>query len=344
MPNAVSPKVAIVILNYNTRQLLEKFLPSVLSTEYAHNEVWVVDNASTDDSVAYCKANYGQVHLLVTDENLGYAGGYNWALSQIKADYYVLLNSDVEVSSNWINPLVERAISDPTIGAIQPKILDCKNKTKFEYAGASGGFLDKWGYPFCRGRIFDTLEEDNAQYEISRQVFWATGACMFVSAEAFHRAGGLDADFFAHMEEIDLCWRMQRAGYSIWVEPSSVVYHVGGGTLAEGSDRKYFLNFRNNLFLLAKNHASPFWFMIIIWRMILDGISAYTFLLEGKASLFFTILKAHFAFWGQFHKVLGKRRWVKTLGKASVSLYSKSIVWQYFIKGKKKFSDLERFV
>jgi hypothetical protein len=334
------PKVAIVILNYNTRSLLERFLGGVLATSYVNKEVWVVDNASTDDSVAYLQQHTEDIKLLVSPENYGYAGGYNWALTQIDADYYVLLNSDVRVPENWLSPLVEMAMSDKRIGAIQPKILDAKDPETFEYAGASGGFLDKWGYPFCRGRVFDTLEKDTGQYDESLQVFWATGACMFVKAEVYHKAGALDADFFAHMEEIDLCWRMQRMGYKVMVEPLSEVFHVGGGTLAEGSDRKYFLNFRNNLFLLAKNLQTPFWLFIVLWRMVLDGISAVKFIVDGKPKLFLTIVRAHVAFWGSFGSVLEKRKAVKKLGNTSVSLYSNSIVWQYFAKGKKKFSDL----
>ncbi|MEN8696338.1 MAG: glycosyltransferase family 2 protein [Bacteroidia bacterium] len=338
---SLQPKVAIVILNYNTRPLLERFLPSVLATDYSNKEVWVVDNASMDDSVEYVQQHFSdETRVLVSPKNYGYAGGYNWALEQIEADYYVLLNSDVRVPSNWLKPLVELAIADKQVAAIQPKIKDAVRTELFEYAGASGGYLDKWGYPFCRGRIFDTLEEDKQQYDDVQEVFWATGACMFVRADVFHQAGALDADFFAHMEEIDLCWRMQRMGYKVMVQPRSEVFHVGGGTLTEGSDRKYFLNFRNNLVLLAKNHSSPFWFFIILWRMVLDGISALKFIIDGKASLFMTIIKAHFAFWGKFHTILGKRRWVKSLGTEDVTLYPKSIVWQFFAQGKKKFTDL----
>ncbi|PCJ65588.1 MAG: dTDP-Rha--alpha-D-GlcNAc-pyrophosphate polyprenol alpha-3-L-rhamnosyltransferase [Bacteroidetes bacterium] len=334
------PKVAIVILNYNTRSLLERFLPGVLETNYSNKEVWVVDNASTDDSVEFTKSHFNEVRLLVSEKNLGFAGGYNWALDQIEADYYVLLNSDVRVTPNWLKPLVDLAISDKTIAAIQPKILDAKEPRMFEYAGASGGFLDKWGYPFCRGRVFDSLEEDAGQYNDAIDVFWASGACMFIQADLYHKARGLDADFFAHMEEIDLCWRLQRMGYSIKVQPASEVFHIGGGTLAEGSDRKYFLNFRNNLFLLAKNSSSPFWLFLIIWRMVLDGISAIVFLLDGKASLVITILKAHFAFWMSLGSVLKKRKLIKELGNSKVYLHPDSIVWQYFIKKKKKFTDL----
>ena len=334
------PKVAIVILSYNTRSLLERFLPGVLATDYANKEVWVVDNASSDESAKYVYDHFEDVKLLETKGNIGYAGGYNWALKQIEADYYVLLNSDVRVPENWLSPLVELAMTDKNIGAIQPKIKDAKETDMFEYAGASGGFLDKWGYPFCRGRIFDSLEKDDGQYNDPMEVFWATGACMFVRAESFHKVGMLDADFFAHMEEIDLCWRMQRMGYSVHVQPRSEVFHIGGGTLEEGSDRKYFLNFRNNLFLITKNHSSPFWMLTVLWRMILDGVSAFKFLLDGKASLFFTVIKAHKAYWTSLGSVLKKRGQVKRSGNTHVPLYPKSIVWQYFAKGKRKFSDL----
>ena len=337
---SLQPKVAIVILNYNTRALLERFLPSVLATDYSNKEVWVVDNQSSDDSAKFVYEHFNEVKLLETGANLGYAGGYNWALDRIEADYYVLLNSDVRVPANWLSPLVELAISDIRIGAIQPKIKDAVQTEMFEYAGASGGFLDKWGYPFCRGRIFDNLEKDSGQYDEVLDVFWATGACMFVKAEAYHKSGGLDTDFFAHMEEIDLCWRMHKMGYGVKVQPRSEVYHIGGGTLEEGSDRKYFLNFRNNLTLIAKNHPSRFWIFILLWRMVLDGVSAVKFVLEGKASVFVTIIKAHFAFWGNLGSTLKKRRQVSQLGGNKAKLYGKSIVWQCFVKGKKVFSDL----
>lgn len=337
---SLEPKVAVVILNYNTRALLERFLPSVLATDYSNKEVWVVDNQSSDDSAKFVYEHFNEVKLLETGANLGYAGGYNWALDRIEADYYVLLNSDVRVPANWLSPLVELAISDNRIGAIQPKIKDAMQTELFEYAGASGGFLDKWGYPFCRGRIFDNLEKDSGQYDEVLDVFWATGACMFVKAEAYHKSGGLDIDFFAHMEEIDLCWRMHKMGYGVKVQPRSEVYHIGGGTLEEGSDRKYFLNFRNNLTLIAKNHPSRFWIFILLWRMVLDGVSAVKFVLDGKASVFFTIIKAHFAFWGNVGSTLKKRRQVRQLGGNKVKLYGKSIVWQYFVQGKKVFSDL----
>ncbi len=336
----LQPKVAVVILNYNTKPLLERFLPSVTATEYANKEIWVVDNASKDGSAQFVYDNFEDVKVLETKANLGYAGGYNWALKRIDADYYVLLNSDVDVNPKWLNPLVELAISNNKIGAIQPKILDAKDKSMFEYAGASGGFLDKWGYPFCRGRIFDHLEKDNGQYNEKKQIFWATGACMFVSSEAYTNAGGLDVDFFAHMEEIDLCWRMQRMGYEIWVNPESEVFHVGGGTLAEGSSKKYFLNFKNNLILIVKNEQGNFWFVKLIWRMILDGASYFKFLFAGNSQVASAILKAHFAFWKDFRSAIGKRKNIKLLGSTQVKLFNKSIVWHHFAKKVTKFSQL----
>lgn len=336
----LQPKVAIVILTYNNKPFIERFMPSVLATTYANKEVWVADNASTDGSAAYTYEHFPEVKILESSTNLGYAGGYNWALNQIEADYYVLLNSDVRVTPNWVNPLVELALSNPKVGAMQPKILDAKDTDKFEYAGACGGYLDKWGYAFCRGRIFDFLETDNGQYNDVQKVFWATGACLFVSAKAYKEVGALDADFFAHMEEIDLCWRLQRAGYEVYVNPNSVVYHVGGGTLSEGSERKYLLNFRNNLILLSKNDSSVFWFLKLLGRMVLDGISAFKFIVDGKANLFFVVLKAHKEFWMSFRTTLAKRKFVQKLGNTTVELYPKSIVWSYFVRKKKKFSDL----
>jgi GT2 family glycosyltransferase len=340
MLDQLQPKVAIVILNYNTRALLERFLPSVIETNYGNKEIWVVDNASNDDSVQFVYENFEDVKLLKTDENLGYAGGYNWALKQIDAAYYVLLNSDVRVTPNWINPLIDLALRDKETAAIQPKILDAKNTSMFEYAGAAGGFLDKWGYAFCRGRIFESLEEDLGQYDDEREVFWATGACLFVNSKMFHEVGGLDDEFFAHMEEIDLCWRLKLRGKKIYVNPQSVVYHVGGGTLSEGSKMKYYLNFRNNLVLISKNDQSVFWFLKLFWRMILDGVSGVKFVLDGNPTLFFEVIKAHVAFWKSFRKTLKKRNLIQGASTHQVKLYPQSIVWQHFAKKVKKFSDL----
>jgi GT2 family glycosyltransferase len=281
-----------------------------------------------------------QIHILTSSENRGYAGGYNWALNQIEAEYYVLINSDVRVSKNWLVPLVKLSKLNPQIGAIQPKILDDKRTQYFEYAGASGGYMDKWGYPFCRGRIFDALEQDLGQYDDAKPIFWATGACLFVRSDAFHNSGGFDADLFAHMEEIDLCWRMQNLGYKIYIEPKSKVYHLGGGTLSEGSSFKYFLNYRNNLIVMTKNLSSSFWLGIIIWRMVLDGISALKFVLDGKPKLVLTILKAHFAFWLSLKFSLAKRKQIQSNRITQPKLYNHSIVWSYFVRNKKKFTDL----
>jgi GT2 family glycosyltransferase len=337
----VSPKVAIVVLNYNTQNLLEKYLNYILATAYNNMDVWVVDNASTDNSVAFLESQFQeQIKILVSTENRGYAGGYNWALNQIEAEFYVLINSDVRVSKNWLKPLVNLAISNSKIGAIQPKILDDKNPEYFEYAGASGGYIDKWGYPFCRGRIFDSLEKDSGQYNETKSVFWASGACLFIRAEAFQKSSGFDDDFFAHMEEIDLCWRMQNLGYQIYVEPRSEVYHLGGGTLSEGSPFKYYLNFRNSLMLLTKNLTSSFWVLTLFWRMVLDGISAVKFLIEGKPKIVFTILKAHFKFWSTLQTTIAKRKQIQKSLNSKPKCYNKSIVWSYFVSGKKKFTDL----
>lgn len=333
------PKVAIVVLNYNTRSLLERFLPSILATSYANKEVWLVDNASNDNSVEFVKENYTTVNVLQSPENLGYAGGYNWALDQIDADYFVLINSDVWVEPDWLNHLVDTAMRYPEAAAIQPKILDYKDKEKFEYAGAAGGFLDKWGYAFCRGRIFDELEKDQGQYNDERSVFWATGACLFFKAQAFKRSGGLDADFFAHMEEIDLCWRVQKMGYSVMINPASVVYHLGGGTLSEGSNFKYELNFRNNLIMLVKN-KDGWWLPVLFWRMVLDGVSVFKFIADGKSRLLFVVLKAHGAFWSGLLTTLKKRKKIKAQTTQEVKLYPYSIVWQYFALKKKVFTRL----
>ena len=340
MKDSTLPKVAVVILNYNTCDLLEKYLPWVESSTYGNRELWVVDNASADDSVDFVKSNYPDIKLLISDRNRGYAGGYNWALEQIESDYYILLNSDVRAEGGWIEPMVQLAEEDRTISAIQPKIRDDKHPDKFEYAGACGGFLDLWGYAFCRGRIFDYLEVDRGQYDDVSPVFWATGACLFVRSEAFHAAGGFDEDFFAHMEEIDLCWRMQALGNKVYVQPQSTVFHLGGGTLAEGSDRKFQLNFRNNLILLVKNDHRPFWWVSLLWRMVLDGVSALKFVLDGKPRMVGVILKAH----GEFWKTLGKTREKRAVNKAQAvarpKLYNQSIVLKHFLSKVNRFSDL----
>jgi GT2 family glycosyltransferase len=337
----MQPKVSIVILNYNTRHFLEKFLPSVLATDYENFEVVLADNASKDDSVEFVKTHFPDISIITLPQNYGFAGGYNKALAQVKADYFVLLNSDVEVTADWLKPLVALAESDIKISAIQPKLLDYKDKTKFEYAGGSGGFIDKYGYPFCRGRWFNTLETDTGQYNDNREIFWATGACFLIRSRCWQEMGGLDEDFFAHMEEIDLCWRMKNAGYKNMVCPQSIVYHVGGGTLPVGNPRKTFLNFRNGLFLLCKNlHGSVLWKTLFI-RFVLDGLAGVKFLTEFKFREIGAILKAHFTFYAQMRYWLNKRKHVPSQSKNLTGMYQKSMVFDFYLRGKRKFSETD---
>jgi GT2 family glycosyltransferase len=331
--------VAVVILNYNGQKFLAEFLPIVLSTTQDAT-VYVADNGSSDDSLALLATDFPVVSVLSWKENLGYAGGYNFALSQIKADYFVLLNSDIAPRNNWLKPLVSYFDTNPLVAAAQPFLLDYSDPTKFEYAGAAGGFWDAYGYPFCRGRLFDTLEENQGQY-VTSTVHWATGACLMVRAEAFHRVGGLDPYLFAHMEEIDLCWRMQRAGYSIAAIAESEVLHVGGGTLNKENPFKTYLNFRNNLIILYKNLAPTKRFSTIFIRMILDGIAGIKFLTEGKISSFFAVLKAHYGFYQYLLFVKEKQNLSPSLQKKEVRSYSGSILKDYFLLGKKTFNQIK---
>lgn len=332
-------KVAIVILNYNGKAHLERYLPSVIEHSAPH-EIIVADNASTDDSLDFLTQNYPQIPLIINKENGGFAKGYNDALAQVEADYYVLLNSDVEVTANWVDAIVERMESNPKVVAAQPKILSYTEKNKFEHAGAAGGFIDKNYYPFCRGRIFSSAEEDHGQYDSELQIFWATGACMFIRAKAFHDAGGFDADFFAHMEEIDLCWRLQNMGHEIWCYPSSTVYHLGGGTLNYMSPFKTFLNFRNNLYMIHKNHDG-FVLGIILKRLVLDGIAGAKFFFGGQFKHTWAVLKAHFAYYGQIGK-LNKKRIAIAGQKSQISTIRPiNIVVSFFLRGKKTYRDLE---
>ena len=332
-------KTAVVILNWNGKHWLEKFLPNVIRNSL-NTEVIVADNNSTDGSVSYLKENYPNIRIIHNDGNYGYAKGYNLALRQIDAEYFVLLNSDIQVTKDWTCPIIELMEKDQSIAACQPKILDYNNKNKFEYAGASGGFIDKFGYPFCRGRIFDDLEEDKEQYNDGTEVFWATGACLFVRASHFFEAGELDEDFFAHQEEIDLCWRLQNKGYKIMVEPKSEVYHVGGGTLNVGSPFKTHLNFRNNLYMLFKNLPLSSLFIIIPIRLVLDGIASITFLSNKQGiNHFFAVMKAHFSFYFEIPKLIVKRRKISQQsslnGKKNYSILIKNK-----LKKIKTFSEL----
>lgn len=337
------PSVAVVILNWNGKSFLEKFLPSVMESAYNNLRVIVADNASDDDSIDFLKKNYPAVKILLSNTNEGFAKGYNSALKRVLADYYILLNSDVQVTKGWIDPVISLMESDEKIAACQPKILSFKQRRQFEYAGACGGFIDKLGYPFTRGRIFETCETDTGQYDNSTQIFWATGAALFVRAKIFHELNGFDEFFFAHQEEIDLCWRMQRKGYSIYVVPSSVVYHVGGGTLPMGDRKKVYLNFRNNLIMMTKNLpvAEKAWKIPL--RIFLDAIAAYRSLIDGNFSTFISIASAHMHYveW----VLIGKRgmKFSKIKMKNIAPVYGGSIVWQYFIKQKKTFSEILPF-
>ncbi len=329
-------KTAVVILNWNGKKFLEQFLPSVIQHS-AGAEIYVADNGSTDDSVLFVQQKYPNVKVLTSQQNKGFAGGYNEALKQVKADYFVLLNSDVEVTENWIQPVINLLESDKTIAACQPKIRMYSDKKMFEYAGAAGGFIDKYGYPFCRGRIFETLEEDKGQYNDSCEIFWATGACMFVRSDAFFAAGGFDDEFFAHMEEIDLCWRMKNLGYKIMYCVNSTIYHVGGATLQKSNPLKTYLNFRNSLMMLIKNTSGFSLFKVLFVRVVLDDLAQLKFILSGNFKDFREVQRAQFYVFFNFFKI--RKR--KTLAKQNVScIYNRSIVADYFLRGKKKFSDL----
>jgi len=332
-------KTAVVVLNWNGKAWLEKFLPNLVNHSQVAT-VFVADNASTDDSVDYVKINFPTVKIIVNAINGGYAKGYNDVLKQIDAEYFVLINSDIEVTAGWLSPIISLMDSDKQIASCQPKILNYNSKTKFEYAGASGGFIDNLGYPFCRGRIFDDLEQDKGQYNDAVEVFWATGACLFVRSTHFWELGGLDEDFFAHQEEIDLCWRLKNKGYKIMVQPKSVVYHVGGGTLNASSPFKTHLNFRNNLFMLFKNLPISYLFTTIPMRLVLDGVAALTFLNKEKGlEHVLAIAKAHFSFYFAIPNLIAKRQ--KIIQKNSlVGKMNWSILVKNKMNGIKQFSEL----
>ena len=332
-------KVAVVILNYNGRKFLEQFLPNVIANcDPTTTEIVVADNASTDNSVEFMRKRYPEIRLIENGCNGGFTTGYNMALRQVEAQYYVLLNSDIEVAPYWIEPIITLMDNDLQIAACQPKILSYYHKERFEYAGASGGFIDKFGYPFCRGRVFQNLEEDNHQYDAPREVFWATGACMFVRADLYHQMGGLDDSFFAHMEEIDLCWRLKNAGYKVFCCPQSVVYHIGGGTLPKNSPTKTYLNFRNNLSLLVKNLPKGRVRRTILYRVFLDWVAAFKFLFEGCPKDFRMVFKAHWDFYKRLKTLREKRSSCEH--KMVSCIYRKNIVFENILRGKKKFNDL----
>lgn len=339
------PKVSVIILNWNTRHFLEKFLPTAIRTNYKNLEIIVADNGSTDGSVDFVRENFKEVKLITFDRNYGFCGGYNKAIELVEADYIVLLNSDIEVTSDWINPIINFMEENKDVFACQPKLLSYFERNKFEYAGACGGFIDKFGYPFCRGRIFNFCEEDMGQYDDIKQVFWATGACMVVRKKLLDEVGLLDDDFFAHMEEIDLCWRANLHGYRIFCIPQSVVYHVGGGTLPKANPQKTFLNYRNSLIMLEKNLPLIDMLLVIPVRVFFDIISAIIYLIKGNLGDFIAVFKAHIDFWFKQPKWIKKRienqKHIKRKKINTKLIFGKSIVIEHFIFGKKRFSELK---
>lgn len=336
-------KIAIVILNWNGAALFEKFLPSVIrNSQLPGTSVIIADNGSSDHSIQILQNKYPEVEILDLGKNYGFAEGYNQALQRVNAEYLVLLNSDVEVTPGWMEKCMAVFEENEKIAAIQPKILSFEKPHLFEYAGAAGGFIDKYGYPFCRGRILNQIEPDVAQYNMATPIFWASGACLFIRAETFKEAGGFDGDFWAHMEEIDLCWRLNSMGYEIWYQPESVVFHLGGGTLSYGSPQKIFLNFRNNLYMLYKNLPKNKVKSILFTRMILDGVAAIKFLAGFNFSAFAAVFKAHLHFYNHYFTLRAKREETQKLTTVNAyqKTFQKSIMWLFFVKKKTKFSEL----
>jgi GT2 family glycosyltransferase len=335
-------RLAVVILNWNGMGHLETFLPSVVKYS-SLAKVYIADNASTDQSIPFIKANFPEVRIIQNQANKGYSNGYNQALKKIKAHFYVLLNSDVEVTENWLEPIIQHMEEHPEIAACQPKIRSFTHKHQFEYAGAAGGFIDRDGYMFCRGRMFDAFEEDTGQYDGISEIFWATGAALFIRGELFHKAGGLDEDFFAHMEEIDLCWRLKNMGYKIYYNSNSTVYHLGGGTLSRINPRKTYLNFRNNLYLLTKNYNQGYFLLKLLYRMVLDGLAALKFLIDLHPRHSFAVLRAHASYYRHAPIFFRKRKQnLKGFKKTGISgIYKKSVVFDYFLFKKRKFSELD---
>lgn len=337
-------KIVVVILNWNGRKYLEKFLPNVIENSKGIGfGVVVVDNASTDDSIQLLNRSFESIPYIILDKNYGFAGGYNEGLKQIKAEYYILLNSDVEVSQDWILPIMKILDSDKNYACAMPKIRNYSDKKYFEYAGAAGGYIDKFGFPFCKGRIFDNIESDDSQYDINSEIFWASGAAMFIRSSDYWNAGGLDEDFFAHMEEIDLCWRLKNMGKQILYCSQSVVYHVGGGTLSKTNSFKTYLNFRNNLYLLYKNLPERKFFQIMFLRRVLDGLAATRFFIKGEFKNFWAVFSAHIHFYKNLSKLKAKRK--KNLIMFNKSehpeMYKGSIAIAYYIKKKRIFRELD---
>ena len=331
-------KTAIVILNWNGRKLLSEFLPSIVKYSHSIADIFVADNASNDDSVVFIQENFPEVSIISNSSNGGYAKGYNDALKHIKADIYCLINSDVEVTENWLSPILDVFSKENNTAIIQPKILDYKDKSKFEYAGAGGGFIDFFGYPYCRGRVFNHLETDRGQFDDTAQIFWASGACFFVRSEVYHELHGFDEKYFAHQEEIDLCWRTQNLGYDITYVGASTVYHVGGATLQESNPQKTYLNFRNSLLNIVKNIPPRYFLIVVLSRLLLDGVAGIKFIVELRPIHTWSILKAHVSFYSKLFSYLKLRRTIK---KNHSYFRHFSVVWKYFVLRRRTFSSLK---
>ncbi|MBV20418.1 MAG: dTDP-Rha--alpha-D-GlcNAc-pyrophosphate polyprenol alpha-3-L-rhamnosyltransferase [Cytophagia bacterium] len=332
-------KIAIVVINYNGKNLLKKFLPSLVKySDIKISDIFIVDNNSDDGSVDFIKKNYSSVKIIQNDKNYGYAKGYNVGLNKIQSQYLVLINNDVEVSENWLDPMFNSMEQNKKIGSCQPKILSYKNRTTFEYAGAAGGYLDYLGYPYCRGRIFDTVELDKGQYDSPKEIFWSSGACMMVRNKLFKKLEGFDESFYAHMEEIDLCWRIKGLGFKNFCFPKSIVYHLGGGTLNYNSPKKTYLNFRNNLIMITKNESLISLTLKLPFRLFLDILASIYILIKNKSLLhFLEIIKAYVSFIIKLPHILFKKE--KT--KMNSNKLNKSIIpFEYYLRGKKRFSDL----
>ncbi|MCR4680015.1 MAG: glycosyltransferase family 2 protein [Bacteroidales bacterium] len=329
-------KLAVVILNWNGKRFLERFLPALVKSMPDYAELIVADNASSDGSVDFMRQHYPDVRIILNKRNEGFALGYNLALEQVEAQYFCLLNSDIEVTEHWIEPIIEMMDENEKIAAVQPKLLSFDRRDEFEYAGAAGGYIDKYGYPFCRGRVFSKLEKDHGQYDTEADVFWASGAAMFVRSDVYRTMGGLDPDFFAHMEEIDFCWRIKNTGYKIKVNPKSVIYHIGGGTLPKNNSYKTYLNFRNNLYLLLKNLPEERIFRTLVTKFFLDQIAAFFFLLQGHFKDFIAVYKAMRDFYKNYDKCKAKRNTLPKL--AYTDTYPKSVVFLHYFKRKKIFN------
>jgi len=340
--NSTSSKLAIVVLSYNGKDLLEKFLPPIISSQTSYSQVYVVDNASTDGTYEFLQARFPEINIIRLPVNKGFTNGYVESLPFIDAEYYVLISSDVEVTPGWIEPIIDLMDSDASIGVCQPKIKSYNQKTHYEYSGASGAYIDKYGYPFCRGRIFFTVEEDKGQYDDIREVFWCSGACMFIRSKVYHEIGGFDNEYYAHMEDIDLSWRVKNAGHRVMVCPQAVVYHVGGHIISYGSPAKVFRNYKNGLIMMIKNMPDRGFWRRLIFRIILDNVAAIRALLNGNTKEYKAILKAHIQFYLGFRHWMAKRRLAKpaVVNRNTVGVYNGSVVKDYFISKKDVFGKL----